>query len=82
MPLTAWATLWITVGVALIISTWCRPVSIWAMTALTALLTLWATSYFIAWVWMDVGRSWVTASIFLMAAVWAGVLTTLLERRR
>ena len=81
MPLTAWAALWMAVGIALIISTWCRTVSIWAMTALTALLTLWSTSYLIAWLWMGVGRSWVTASIFLMAAIWAGVLTSLLERR-
>lgn len=82
MPVTAWAGVWIAVGCLVLLSMVWRPVSITAMTGLTALLTLWGVSYIVAWAFMDVSRSWVTASVFLMAAVWAGVLTSLLERGR
>lgn len=81
MTVTGWSIVWIVVGAAMILSIRVHALSIWSMTALTALCTAWGSSYITAWI-VDGGRSWTTGCLFLVLAVWAGVLTSILERRR
>ncbi|WP_182349339.1 hypothetical protein [Tomitella gaofuii] len=80
-PPAMWSWVWIAVGIMLIISVWWRPLTRTAMSLMTGLLTAWGVSYCFSWVFEQTQRSWVTGTLFLMAAVWSGVLTSLLERR-
>lgn len=80
-PLWVWGWVWITVGVVLAAALFRRSLSIAAMSGLTGLLVLWGASYMYAWAVQGASRSWVTGGLFLVMAVWAGVLASLLERR-
>lgn len=82
MPLTWWAIVWIATGVLLAASIMWRRLSMPGMAVLAGLLTAWAVSYWWSWWALDVSRAWVTGGLFLMAAVWAGVIASLLERGR
>lgn len=80
MPLSWWAVVWIGTGVLLAVSIVWQRASMPGMAILAGLLTAWAVSYWWSWLVLDVGRAWVTGGLFLMCAVWAGVLASLLER--
>lgn len=82
MPLWVWGWVWIGIGVLIGLAVVRRSLSITAMSALTGILILWGASYLWAWAFQDVMRSWVTGGLFLVMAVWSGVLASLLERRR
>lgn len=80
-PISVWAALWMTVGVILLAAIFIRRLSIVGMPALTGLLTTWGTAYVVAWAALGFSRAWVTGSLFLMAAVWSGVLSAYSERQ-
>lgn len=80
MPVHWWGVVWIVVGVLCLASIWARRVSIAAMALFTTLLAMWASSYMWAWIDGESARGWVTGTLFALMALWAGVLTSLLER--
>lgn len=80
-PPAAWSWVWLAVGAACLVSIWWRTATRTAMSFLSGMLTAWGVSYCIAWGIENTQRSWVTGSLFLMAAAWAVVLTSMLEKR-
>lgn len=81
LPPETWSWIWLSVGLLLVVSIFWKRITRVAMSLLTGLLTLWGTSSIVSWALDYSHRSWVTGSFFVVAAVWAAVLTVLLERR-
>lgn len=82
LPIGVWGGVWITVGIVLAAAIVWPRMSITGMSLLTGLLTMWALSYLWAWGWEHVQNAWATSALFAMGAVFAGVLASILERRR
>lgn len=79
-PLFIWGWIWMLVGGWCLLAIFVREVSGVAMTALTALLTIWGGSYIWAWLSGEIHRAWVTGALFLTAAVWVGSLRGYIEK--
>ena len=81
LPMSVWAGVWITVALALAAATICTKLAVLAMSAFVGMTSVWAASYLLSWIFLDSPSSWLTGSTLAGMAVFAAILTTLIERR-
>lgn len=80
LPLHVWGWLWVAVAGALTVATVCRRLAVPAMTGFVFLALMWGTSYLASWWLLDEPTSALTGVVTLTVAMYAAVLTTLIER--
>ena len=78
-PIEVWAVVWSVSGALMLVGVWVPLVARWAMSSVVALCSAWAVSYFVAWMFFDAGRAWLTGFMFVALAVMAVALTYLME---
>ncbi|AOD23801.1 hypothetical protein IM25_21285 [Rhodococcus sp. p52] len=81
LPMHAWAVLWITGGIALAGAPVYPRLAVPAMSVFVGMTTLWSVSYLMSWIFLDSPSSWLTGSTLAGMAVFAAILTALIERR-
>lgn len=81
LPMHIWAVIWIVGGITLMAATVWTHLAIPAMSVFVGITSLWAASYLISWITLDSPRSWLTGSTLATLAIFAAILTALIERR-
>ncbi|WP_371053647.1 hypothetical protein [Rhodococcus gordoniae] len=81
LPMHIWAVAWILGAAALVAATVWTRFAIPAMSIFVGMTSVWAASYLISWVFLDSPSSWLTGSTLAGMAVFAAILTALIERR-
>ena len=82
LPMWAWAWVWIAGFGFLIAAIFIPRLAIPSMSVFVAMHLLWGISFLMSWVFLETPRSWVTGSSILTLALFAAVLTMLVEKRR
>ncbi len=75
LPLWAWGTLWLTVGILCIIGAFTRR-DRWAFAAAVAIKTLWGGLTLLAWIAGFLERGWLSAVIWLAMAGWVLIISS------
>jgi PAS domain S-box-containing protein len=75
LPLRAWAGVWVTVGLVCLAQAFMRVDRV-AFAAATALKFTWGLLYVVGWVFHDVPRGWVGATIWLAFGAWITIIST------
>lgn len=81
LPMHAWAAVWIAGGLCLAAATIFTRLAIPAMSVFVGMTTVWSASYLLSWIFLDSPSSWLTGSTLAGMAVFAAILTALIERR-
>lgn len=81
LPVNVWALVWIAVGAWLCVSLVFDRLTIAGMSAFVGLTSIWAVSYIASWAVLESPRSWLTGTTLAALAVFAAILTSLIERR-
>lgn len=80
-PMPVWAGVWVTVAVFLATATVVPALAIPAMSGFSGLFGLWAASYLVSAMTGESPRAWLTGTSLAVLAVFAAILTSLIERR-
>lgn len=80
LPLAVWAWVWLLLAAALVAAAVLRDLAIPAMSLFVGLLTLWGGSYLASWLFLQAPRAWLSAATMCTTALFASVLTMLVER--
>lgn len=82
LPLWAWAWVWLAGFVFLAAAVFLPRLAIPSMSVFVGMHMLWGISFLMSWIFLDTPRSWVTGSSILTLALFAAVLTMLIEKPR
>lgn len=82
LPLWVWGWVWIAGFVFLAAAIFVPRLAIPSMSVFVGMHMLWGVSFLMSWIFLDTPRSWVTGSSILALALFAAVLTMLIEKPR
>ncbi|QOV97162.1 hypothetical protein [Rhodococcus pyridinivorans] len=82
LPLSVWGWVWLS-GLAFLVASILVPrLAIPSMSVFVGMHVLWGTSFVMSWLFLDTPTSWITGSSIIGIAIFAAVLTILMERPR